>query len=130
MPRENQTPEKQKKTVLNSMHKNLPDQKGDAPQEAAGRQLAVMDKVKKAKARVKASMLNRFTQAEKWHKSAADWPLKRLARINRLEQVAGDLIAIQAKAIGNGYELVRYAVTQVDDIAEEILTRAETHLAA
>jgi hypothetical protein len=127
---ENQVPEKQKKTSLKTMKKDLPDRKSDALKELAGLQRAVIGRVRKVKTSMKSTVLEHSERAEKLHLNTATWPLKRLAKVDRFEQMAGDLIAIQAKTIGHGYELMRNMFTRVDDIAEEILNRAETHLAA
>jgi hypothetical protein len=128
MSSENQAPEKQKKAGIKTVQKELPGKK--SVKGAAGLQRAVIGRVRKVKTRMKSSVLERSERAEKLHLNTAAWPLKRLAKVDRFEQVAGDMIAIQAKAIGHGYELMRNMVTRVDDIAEEILNRAETHLAA
>jgi hypothetical protein len=127
---ENQAPEKQKKTSPKTVKKDLPDRKADALKKLAGLQRAVIGRVRKVKTRMKSTVLERSERAEQLHLNTATWPLKRLAKVHRLEQMADDLIAIRAKTIGHGYELMRNMVTRVDDIAEEILNRAETHLAA
>ena len=130
MSSENQAPEKQKKTSPKNLKKDLAGKTSDALKEVAGLQRRAIGRVRKVKTRMKFSVLERSERAEKLHLNTAAWPLKRLAKVDRFEQVAGDLIAIQAKTIGHGYELMRNVVTRVDDIAEEILNRAETHLAA
>jgi hypothetical protein len=130
MSSENQAPEKQKKTSPKTVKKDMAGKTSDALKEVAGLQRRVIGRVRKVKTRMKFSVMERSERAEQLHLNTATWPLKRLAKVDRFEQVAGDLIAIQAKAIGHGYELMRDVVTRVDDLAEEILNRAETHLAA
>jgi hypothetical protein len=130
MSSENQASEKQKKTSPKTVKKDLAGKTSDAIKEVVGLQRRVIGRVRKVKTRMKFSVLERSERAEQLHLNTATWPLKRLAKVHHLEQMADDLIAIQAKTIGHGYELMRNMVTRVDDIAEEILNRAETHLAA
>jgi len=130
MANQNETPKKEKKASLKSMKAELRNEKTEAPKERGGLWRTVIGKVKKYKTQAKTSLLVRSKRTEKWHKQAAEWPLKFLAKIDRLERVAGDMTAIQAKTIGHGYDLMRTVVTKVDDIADEVLTRAESRCAA
>jgi hypothetical protein len=129
MPNKTETPKNKMKAGLNTVKKEQ-NEKLKTQQERKGPQQAVIGKVRKMKSNLKSSMVNRSKRAEKWHKDTAGWPLKRLAKVNRFEQVAGDMIAIQTKTIGHGYDLARTVVTKMDDIADDILTLAEKHRAA
>ncbi|MBL7204205.1 MAG: hypothetical protein ISS63_07730 [Desulfobacteraceae bacterium] len=123
----NEAPKNKKKASLKTMKADLQDEKIEVPQGTVVIQRSFIGRIKKFKTNVKTSMVNRSKRAEKWHKNASGWPLNFLAKVNRFEQVAGDMIAIQTKTIGHSYNLMRAVVTKVDDIADEILTRAEKH---
>ena len=119
-----------KKASLKTMKKNLQAEKNKAAKENRVTQRTVFGKAKKLKASVRTSVLNRSKRIEKWHKSTAGWPLERMVKVKRFEQVAGDMIAIQTKTIGHGYDLARTVVTKICDITDEMLDMAEKRLAA
>ena len=118
MANQNEAPKKEKKASLKSMKAELHNEKTVASKERGGLRRTVIGKVKKYKTQAKTSLLDRSKRTEKWHKQAAEWPLTFLAKVDRLEQVADDMTAIQTKTIGHGYDLMRTVVTKVDDIAD------------
>ena len=128
MTTQKETPKK--KASLKTMKKELQEEKIKTVKDKQGQQPTVFGKAKKLKNTVSTSVLNRSKRIEKWHKSTAGWPLEHLAKVKRIEQVAGDMIAIQTKTIGHGYDLARTLVNKVCDITDEILDRAEKRLAA
>lgn len=130
MTSEKETPENKKKASLKTMTEDLQAAKNETGVESEGFQQSFIVKIKKLKNTVKTSMVNRSKRVEKWHKKVAAWPLERLVKIGRLEQAAGDMIAIQGKSIAHGYDLARTVVIKVDDIADEILTCVEKRRAA
>jgi len=128
MATQKETPKK--KASLKTMKKDVQEEKVEVPHKKEGIQRVFIGKVKNFNATVKKSMVSYSKKTEKWHNNAAVWPLERLAKIDRFEQTADDMIAIQAKTIGHSYDLLRTVVTKVDDIADEILTRAAKRYAA
>jgi hypothetical protein len=130
MTSEKEMPENKKKASLKTMTGDLQEEKNEVGVESEGLQRSFIVKMKKFKNTMKTSMVNRSKRVEKWHKKVAAWPLERLVKIGRLEQAAGDMIAIQGKSITHGYDLARTVVIKVDDIADEILTRVEKRCAA
>jgi hypothetical protein len=119
-----------KKASLNTIKKELKEKKIETAKETRDTQPTVFAKAKKLKRSARTSVLNRSKRIEKWHKKTAGLPFERLFEFKRLEEVAGDIIAIQNKTIGHGYDLARTVVTKVCDITDEILDRAEKRLAA
>ena len=119
-----------KKASLKTMKNDLQETKIEAAKENQDTQPTIFGKAKKLKRNMTTAVLNRSKRVEKWHKSTAGWPLERLIKINRFEQVAGDMIAIQTKTIGHGYDLARTVVTKICDITDEMLDMAEKRLAA
>jgi hypothetical protein len=115
-----------KKVGLKTMKK----EETAAPRKSEGMQRAFIGNLRKFKTRVKTSMVNSTEKAEKWHKEAAVWPFKVLAKVDGFGQVADDMMTIQTKTIGHGYDLMRTLADGMDEIADEILTRTEKHLAA
>jgi hypothetical protein len=115
-----------KKAGLKTMKK----EETAAPRNSQGIQRTLIGNLRTFKTKVKTSMVNSSERAEKWHKEAAVWPLKVLAKVDGFGQVADDMMTIQTKTIGHGYELMRTVADGMDEIADEILTRTEKHLAA
>lgn len=130
MTSEKETPETKKKASLKTMTEDLQAAKNESGVESQGFQQSLIVTMKKLKNTVKTSMVDRSKRVEQWHKKVAAWPLERLVKIGRLEQAAGDMIAIQGKSIAHGYDLARTVVIKVDDIADEILTCVEKRRAA
>lgn len=121
-----------KEASKNSKRASLKEMKPDLNKEAAqdekketGFLHTVFGNVKKFKSSVNTSVVNRSKKAEKLHLAVASWPINALGNVNRLENYATDIHAIQSKTIGHGYDLVRTVVSKVDDITDEILVRAE-----
>jgi hypothetical protein len=123
-------PNSKKRAGSKTMKKSVQSEKKEVFKEIENIQRTVIGRAKKATASMKTSLLKRSKQAEKWHKSTAKRPLAYLAKVNRFETAADDMMAIQAKTIGHCYDLARTVVVKVDDITGEILTRAEKRIAA
>jgi hypothetical protein len=115
-----------KKAGLKTMKK----EETGVPRNGQSLQRTLIGNLKKFKTRVKTTMVNNTEKAEKWHKDAAIWPLKVLAKVDGFGQLADDIMTIQKKTIGHGYDLMRTVTDGMDEIAEEILTRTEKRLAA
>jgi len=65
------------------------------------------------------------TSVEQVHQSIAKMPLKYLAKIDGVKSAAKDAADIQAKTIGHLFDLIRTVTDKVDDIAGEIIKKAE-----
>jgi hypothetical protein len=115
-----------KKTGLKTMKK----EETAAPRNSQGINRTLIGTLRTFKTRVKTSLANSSEKAEKWHKEAAVWPLKVLAKVDGFGQVTDDMMTIWTKTIGHGYKLMRTVAGSMDDISNEILARAEKHLAA
>jgi hypothetical protein len=115
-----------KKAGLKTMKK----EETTGPRNSESIQRAFIGNLRKFKTRVKTSMVNTSEKAEKWHKEAVVWPLRILAKVDGFGQVADDMMTIQTKTIGQGYDLMRSVADGMDEIADEILTRTEKRLAA
>jgi hypothetical protein len=124
----------QRRTKMNSVKKaglkTMKKEETTVPRNSENIQRAFIGNLRKFKTSVKNSMVNTSEKAEKWHKEAAVWPLKVLAKVDGFGQVADDMMTIQTKTIGQGYDLMRTVADGMDEIADEILTRTEKRLAA
>jgi len=130
MERQSEATENQKKAPLNKIKADLQDEPMEDTHEDSGIAQTFFGKVKTYKANVKTSIISRSEWTEKWHKNAANWPLKCLSRVHRFEQAVGGIMDIQDRTIGHGYNLARMAINGMDNIANEILTRTEKRFVA
>jgi hypothetical protein len=119
------TTRKEEKASLREMKVDLEKAQELETAKPKGVKMVFIENTKKIKNRVNKEVVNHSKTVEKWHKRLASWPLDQLANFDSFERVAEDLNAIQAKIIKNNYDLMRLAVSKTDEIADEILIRAE-----
>lgn len=120
----------EEKASLKTMKADLEEEKKEITAKTKGVQMKIIEKIRDVKDRVNTEVVDRSKKVEKIHKSVVTWPLNKMSKVNRLEQIAEDLDAITVKAIKHSYDLVRMTVKKIDDINDEILTRVEKRIAA
>ncbi len=121
---------KETKASLKEMKTEIEKDAADRKGQPKSFQMKVINKVRKLKNRANSEVVDRSKKVEKLHKKVAAWPLDQMAKVDRLEEIAEDLTAIQEKTIKHSYDLIRTTVKKVDDINNEILKRVEKRLAA
>ena len=130
MPEAKKTTKKETKASLKEMKTEIEKDAADRKDQPKSFQMKVINKVRKLKNRANSEVVDRSKKVEKLHKKVAAWPLDQMAKVDRLEEIAEDLTAIQEKTIKHSYDLIRTTVKKVDDINNEILKRVEKRLAA
>ena len=76
------------------------------------------------------TVVDQSKKVEGWQTKLASWPLKKLSKVDRLEQLAMDVDEVQTITIKHGYDLMRAVINTVDDISEEIIAKTEKRIVA
>lgn len=121
-------PKTEERASLTDIKEELVEEAVQEEKEAGTFFHDIIGSTRKIKNNVNTKLIRQSKKAEKWHKDLASWPLKKVARVNRLEPVAADVDAVQTKTIKHAYTILRTVIKSIDDIAEEILTRTQKRL--